>query len=260
MIVFILGCCLQLSCHQDDGDVQYLSKHRAEAVKSDGTGKYTRMAISSSSFTDADLRVVGRFEDLEHLKINESKLTDEGLVFIKSLKKLNVLDLRNNIKLRGIGIGNLKECHLYSLFLSGCPVDDEAMKHIIELESLRSLSLAGTKISDKSLALVAKMKKLETLSLDQTKLTNAGIAHLKVMPKLTTLYLDKTAISDDFLANGPRNLTWLSISGTEVTDKSIKQILELEHLEVLNVRSTKITAKGVLILRQKSPRLTIECD
>jgi len=80
------------------------------------------------------------------------------------------------------------------------------------------------------------------------------------MRQLRWLSLSRTQVSDAGLAQNVKALSqlqWLNLSDTEVTDAGVIHLEGLMQLEVLGLRNTKISDTGVEILRQALPNCEI---
>jgi hypothetical protein len=64
--------------------------------------------LPSGNFTDADTKTVAVFKELDWLAINDSKITDEGLRHLESLKQLGRLDVEG-CRLSSTGIARLRK-------------------------------------------------------------------------------------------------------------------------------------------------------
>ncbi|MAV38472.1 MAG: hypothetical protein CMJ59_23800 [Planctomycetaceae bacterium] len=87
--------------------------------------------------------------------------SNEQLVYVKGLAKLETLDLQN--------------CR---------QITDAGLLHLKGLANLTSLVLAGTRVTDTGMVHLKGLANLETLLLDNTNITDAGLVHLKGLTKL----------------------------------------------------------------------------
>ena len=127
-------------------------------------------------------------------------VTDEHMVYLKLLTKLNQVKL-----------GNTK-------------VTDAGLKHLKGLTKLQSLNLWGTNVTDAGLEHLKGMTMLKSLNLSDTDVT--GLEHLKGLTNLKTLYLDYTKVTDAGLENlkGLKSLRSLGLTNTNVTDEGVKKL------------------------------------
>ncbi|HET6441468.1 MAG TPA: leucine-rich repeat domain-containing protein, partial [Phycisphaerae bacterium] len=83
--------------------------------------------LSGIKVTDAGLKVLKEFKDLQELNLSHTQITDAGLRDLRELKGLQ------------------------ALWLSGTQITDVGLKVLKELKDLQSLDLGGTKITDAGL-------------------------------------------------------------------------------------------------------------
>ena len=96
---------------------------------------------------------------------------------------------------------------LESLSCDRTPLDDELLKQVGEIRTLRELSLVDTQITDEGLKHLAKLDKLERINLSGTKVSNEGLQHLVSLLKLTDVQYEGSRITEpgvDLLFDGQR--------------------------------------------------------
>ncbi|MBN2292265.1 MAG: hypothetical protein JXM70_07565 [Pirellulales bacterium] len=105
---------------------------------------------------DDHLRLLAEFPMLRFLKIEKSRITDDGLAHLKD------------------------SSHLISLELKDVPISDDGLRQLIPLH-LRLLTLSGVQVTGPGLAQLGKMDDLKVLllNLDDTQITDADIEELK---------------------------------------------------------------------------------
>ncbi len=117
--------------------------------------RFTALNVAKE-FNDGGLApLVPLGDKIVSLDVAKTKITDEGLKTIGSLK-------------------GLRELHL-----EGTAVTDAGLGHLQGLAALEYLNLYNTKITDAGVAKLAGLGKLKALYLWQTGVTKAGVAQLK---------------------------------------------------------------------------------
>ncbi|QDU93574.1 leucine-rich repeat domain-containing protein [Lignipirellula cremea] len=102
----------------------------------------------------------------------------------------------------------------------------------------------GEQHGNKTLAKVAGLPNVVSLDAGASKITDEGCKLLAYMPGLQTLRLYDTQIGDDtlkVLAANNRQLSELSLSNTQVTDKGAASLAALGNLRVLKLDGTAVT-------------------
>ncbi|MGH7138510.1 MAG: hypothetical protein ACREHD_22395, partial [Pirellulales bacterium] len=88
-----------------------------------------------------------------------------------------------------------------------------------------------------------------TANLERATLTDRVVGALEAFPELDRLELGTSAITDDQLAKLPlRNLKYLDLHGTAVTDQGIEHLWPLKKLRYLDLSRTRVTSKGLATL------------
>jgi hypothetical protein len=101
---------------------------------------------------------------------------------------------------------------------------DEALQYLPDFPDLRVLLLSDTQASDSSMQHVARLKKLEHLYMwDVANVTDAGAAHL----------------------DGLRNLQYIHLSSSQITDKSLAVFSGLPKIRGLSLQFNYFTNEGL---------------
>lgn len=159
--------------------------------------------------TDAIMKKLAESLELKSMFIYVG-LTDEGLVHLKNMKSLQILNIWTS-RVTGKGIAVLAE-----------------------LPSLKTISLSGSTLTSEEWEALGRLFSLEYLDLDhiQSKVTDADIAHLSGLSRLKRLTINPRILDDN------ESITF------GITDKSLRYISKLKALEVLLLTGAKITKDG----------------
>jgi Leucine-rich repeat (LRR) protein len=213
------------------------------------------------------------------LKINDDTLINEVLVHQKKLEFLSFenTSLSDKTIFRVAKLNHLKKlCLLDAGFITWRSIYYLSQNEQI-LESLETLALRGYNIGrigyrydytkkeyDKlesdyenldGLAILGRFKNLRKLyiydhglSIVSGEIAERVISSLSNLSKLEILIISGKGINDTVINNHIEKfsgLNELDLSGTNITDESIKTILKLKQLEVLAIQDTHITSKGL---------------
>ena len=136
------------------------------------------LSLERSSVLDKHLKLISRFKDLENIGLTDTKITDAGVPFLASSKKLNTIYL-NGTKITGSTLSAISRLSLHTLWLDNNAIDDEGLRGICSLMSIVNLSLYSTNISDRSINCLSNLKNLESLDVSNTYITKSGYQELK---------------------------------------------------------------------------------
>ena len=155
----------------------------------------THLNLDNTKVTDAGMVYFKDCKNLTHLSLERTLVTDAGLAHFKDCKSLTSLDL-GSTRVSDAGLIYFKDCKaLTVLYLHWTNVGDVGLVHFKDCKDLTDLSLASTKVSDVGLARFKNCKNLTRLDVNHTQVGDAGLAHFKGMP-LTWLWIDDTGITD----------------------------------------------------------------
>lgn len=144
-----------------------------------------KVDLNNAKITDADLKYLEKFSELEWLDLRITPVSDEGVKHLGRLRKLKFLNLfRTNLSDRGLAtLTGLTE--LETLLIGGTKITDAGLKNLERLSKLRKLSVFRTGVSDAGLGSIEKLTSLEVLLIGESKISEAGAQSLRSkMPKL----------------------------------------------------------------------------
>lgn len=115
--------------------------------------------------SDSDLAPLARFrESLRTLDLRRCGLTDDAMRMLRPLQRLENLWLGKN-ELTGAALRNLRGMNLVELGLDKTRADDEGLRDILPLASLRHVQLDQTFVSAKAAEVLTGCINLKSLSL-----------------------------------------------------------------------------------------------
>ena len=165
-----------------------------------------QMSFYRASIRDDDLADLSEFRQLESLDLQETRVTDAGLIHLRNLSKLKTLRLGGY----------------------GTEIRDKGIRYLATLNNLEELNLDHTGITDNALAHLRGLHKLKSLSL-RNVLVDQGLVHLADLGSLTQLDLDSTFLSDATVeAFRPfPEMFRLSADGTMLTEVGVRRLQSL---------------------------------
>jgi Leucine Rich repeat len=145
----------------------------------DPAGPVTKVDLSSTKATDADLKGLATLKKLEWLALSQTMVTDAGLKEVASLQALQILELQGT-QVTDAGLKDLAPLKgLRELYLIETKIGDAGLKDLASLQSLRILDLMATRVTDAGLKNLTDLKGLKELLLEETRVTAAGVAEFK---------------------------------------------------------------------------------
>lgn len=149
---------------------------------------------------------------------------------------------RLNLRISGAetlaGLAALAPDGLWGLHAEGSSrVDDRELRFLSPLTGLQFLDLTGTPVTDAGLVHLLGLENLETISLWDTAVTDDGVRLLSRLPRLRQLGLGNTAVTDDGLRalQRCRALRLLQLWGTAVEGPGLVHLHGLPELEMVSL-------------------------
>ena len=224
------------------------------------SGKADRVHIRKSwTGGDDGLKLLRRLPDVTWLSLEDSQVTDTGLVHVAELKNLKYIYFGHS-RVKGPGLVHLKQLkNLYHLSLRYMPVEDKWLRHVGEMSHVQSLGLDDTPVTDDSLLLLEKMSNLTALWLDRSKVSSEGLAYLKRFDKIEKLDLDGLTFNASDLKHleSLPKLATLYLSDMPLTDDDLDHLKPIETMRRLYLSGTKVTKAGVARFNQAMPKVKV---
>ncbi|MBS0207020.1 MAG: hypothetical protein JSS49_29440 [Planctomycetes bacterium] len=184
-------------------------------------------------FDDAGLVHLADLKNLESLVLKSDHVTGTGLAHLSSLPKLRLFKLRA-LK-TGDSLAALKDWPaLEALNLADEGTTDEILRTLPESDRIKSVSLLCSSVTDQGLASLQRLGGLEELNLQLTHVTDKGLEIVAGCQKLRVLCLGR-AIQDH-----------------GITEKGLRSLTHLPHLEALDLRSVDLTDVDLQVLAGSS--------
>lgn len=150
--------------------------------------------LQESLVTDNGLLIVAPLVQLQGLSVGPAT-TDVGLRHLNGLTGLRALDL-SRTQITGAGLRHPRQLPvLQILTLRNTKVRDEDLVHLTRFSTLVCLDLAGTEISDAGLVYLTQLPNLRSLRVEHTRISDAGVEDLKRIPNLHWLFACDTRLT-----------------------------------------------------------------
>ena len=128
------------------------------------------------------------------------------------------------------------------LCLSGYEVTQASLQDLPHSSAMTWLDLASIPVGNETIKkLIPQPAQLEQLTLEITKVNDGLSDWISQARGLRELDMSWTPVGDDFLNSiqGCRELSVLWMTGTQLTDKSVDVLIQLQGLESLDVKELR---------------------
>jgi Leucine-rich repeat (LRR) protein len=182
--------------------------------------------LERSGITDGDLQMLRVFPHLYVVRVPRSDVGDDGLGWVKPLRRLKHLDLSHS-KVTDEDLSAVAGLpDLESLDLSGLKITAAGFEHLASCPKLRNLTLEGLELSDSEVNALGRMPALENLTIrlsPSQRLHLQGLERLKqlsILSRTEQLVLKLEALplllELDLVVPAPGNLKSLEIDSAEL--------------------------------------------
>ncbi len=219
--------------------------------------KLATLVIVGSSFADRDVPAICGLKQLRQLTLENTDLTNAGLLALDDLPALRTLNIRRNSALTDKALAKLPDRfpQLQSLLLLFNNFTDGALDSVAQLSDLRSLDLRGcVKISNAGIQKLLPLKNLEELKFGPSQANDEVAKTLAQFTKLKTLMVEDTHLTDAGLPLLVHltDLEELSLLRTRVSDDGLVALENLIKLGRLDLRDTLVRGPGLVHLKKLS--------
>lgn len=261
-----------------------------------GTSTPSSVDLRGCWISDADLPALTRRAGLKRLDLSMTRITDQGLLRLKSMTGLEELSLRYAELIGDEGMSAAKGWkQLRRIDLRGTKVTDTTLGYLGALTALEAVDAGFAQISDNGIESLTTLPRLKALTLGGNKLTDTGMQALRLIPSLEFLDLsgpqrtdsglwsvsltesgvaavatlanlrelriggsNVTAISLDALRKGLAKLERLSLYRSKrINDEAIAVLRDWKSLREVDLKDTKVTEEAVRQLRLARPECLI---
>jgi hypothetical protein len=247
---------LELTCRADDLLVlnDFAKRHHATVSKF-GIDMYA--LVFTDKATDDDMGALEKSAPKIFSALdlgNASLVTDAGFLQLKSMACVLNLDLPREVTNKGVAdlkkrFPSATQIRYLATDKKGA-LDNDGVKTILEVETLRDLSLSHGRFDDGIWESLGKCPKLRSLSVRSGAITGKGMLALKGCPDLTQVYLFECPLGKgvgESIAKMPA-LWSLSLNGSTVGNDEMAPLAEMQTLKVLTLSGTTVGDAGLLKL------------
>ncbi len=215
-------------------------------VETGRAGEIVAVKLRGTWVNDSELLELAALPSLERLDLSHTRISDEGLLFLRPAKRIRELNL------------------LYAE-----QITDQGMNAIKQWGELRTLNVRGTRIGDGTMAAVSGLPAVESLDVTGTAITENGLDSLISLVKLKRLEMGRNRLREDALVilRLLTGLEWLDLSGPRSVNRNqrsdanamaptlVDAIGELSQLRVLKLGHLTMDTDGLKALASKLERV-----
>jgi Leucine-rich repeat (LRR) protein len=214
-------------------------------VQRDTAGDVVAVNLRGTWVDDVEMIDIARLPKLQRLDLSHTRITDEGMLYLKPANQIEDLNL------------------YYAEW-----VTDQGMTAVKNWKKLKRLDLRGTRISNGTLEIVSHMPQLEALDISYSQVTDNGMDMLITLTGLKELSLGQGRVGAGDLGflRVLTTLTSLDIGGAKPTppdmgDRQVRHeiapplpantvnaIAELKELRALKMAYTGVSAANLKAL------------
>lgn len=220
----------------------------------DPTGNVVAANLRGSWINDAEMIGLARLPHLERLDLSHTRITDEGMLHLKTAPKITDLNLFYAELLTDQGLTAIREWkHLKRLNLRGTRISDGTLEIVSRLTGLEALDIANTQVTDNGLDRLITLTSLRELALGRGRLNENALEVLRMLPTLTHLDLSGARAA-------PPDMGRRRGAGGAMPESMVRAMAELKDLRVLRVGYSNISGDGLKILSalEKVEKLGLE--
>jgi hypothetical protein len=206
--------------------------------------------LSSTEITDKYLAELASVPQLRELNLAGTHVSDAGMLHLKPLKNLKFLRVTDT----DVTFAGVKQLFVG---LQHRPIEEAMIAYGWSTkpgaELSHTLFCPRNSVNDDDLREIGEMLSLRVLLLDSNLITDAEINRLAALTELEGLYLRNTRLTDRGVAElaGLKKLELLDLSGSKgVTSDALAQISAYTRLKSLNIAFTSISVDGSSPLRR----------
>lgn len=207
-------------------------------VRQDRAGHIVAVDLRGSWVYDSELIELAKLTHLEQLDLSHTRLSDEGMLYLRSAPGITDLNLYYTEQITDQGMSAVKDWkHLKRLNLRGTRISDGTLEIVSHLTQLEALDIANTPITDNGLDYLMTLINLKELSLGRRRESDNEVEVLRLLPTLT--YLNLSGPSG---AERPDTTYRRAAESGPMRTDLVHAISELKSLRVLKLGYSSITA------------------
>jgi Leucine-rich repeat (LRR) protein len=215
-------------------------------VTRDAKGNVVAVNLRGTWVSDVELIDIVRLPSLERLDLSHTRITDEGMLNLKSATGIRELSLYYAEQVTDQGMNAIKNWkQLKRLNLRGTRIANGTLEILSHLPQLEALDIANTQVTDNGMDFLITLTNLKELALGRSRVGEADLTFLRTLPSLTELDLSGARpVPPDMGGAGRRPPPPTPI----IPAKTIEALAELKNLRKLKLGFSGISATDLKTL------------
>jgi hypothetical protein len=213
----------------------------------DGQDQLRRLEVAGTAVTSAGLVHLKHLKNLEILNVCLTAVSDDGFEHLAGMTKMRRTVVCSS-KITGNGFKHLGEMkQIESINLHSSPASDAGLEAIGKLTNLRRLEIVHTSVTDAGLKHLVGLTNLRQLHVASHDATEGALPFLSKLAELEQLDVYEMAASNATCAQIAKlpKLRLLMLTGGPFDDDGVKSLAGLTTLEELTLNSAKVTDASI---------------
>jgi len=204
-------------------------------IERDSAGKIVAVNLRGAWINDEEMIELARLPDLERLDLSHTRISDEGMLNLKSAPKIKELKLFYSEWITDQGMTAIKGWkNLKRLDVRGTRIYDGTLEIVSHMPWLEALDIAHTEVTDVGLENLITLINLKELAVGRGRLSNPGLVVLRMLPTLTLLDLSGGRPTSP---DSPRG----GGGGLGIPDDTLKAMLQLKEMRTMYLGFSSIS-------------------
>ena len=219
------------------------------------------LTLEGNSFTGNVLSHLTNHPTLFSLELEGLSALDAHAAYFPQLKQVWGLELKR----MPLGSATLTAAtqmpNLWNLKMSHCQIEDQAWQSLQGATKIKDLTLLNIPITPRASDALVGMPNLSNLGFPQCPIDDAALKILATIPTITSFDLTYTSITDrgiaDLVQSKP-DLRWLSVSGCDITDRALPDLIRLQSLQSIGIGATRLSPASIQTLQVQLPKCRVD--
>jgi internalin A len=221
-------------------------------------GNIVAVNLRGTFVSDVELIEIAHLPNLERLDLSHTRITDEGMLHLKSATSIRDLKLYYAEQITDQGMSAIKEWKMLTrLDLRGTRISNGTLEIVSRLPHLEALDIANTQVTDNGMDLLIALTTLKELTLGRSRADESDLSFLRALTSLTELDLSGAPPLPPDMGGAKRRKR---PALPPMPQKNVEALAELRNLRTLKLGYSGIGAADLkaLSILQNVEKLGLE--